>query len=237
MVMKKILILLLLSLTYIFANVNAIVSILPEQTFVKAIGGDKVNVSLMVRPGNSPHTYEPKPSQMMDISKADLYFSIGVEFENVWLPKFENLNSKMKVIDITKGIKKQPMQQDHHNCTAHGAHDHSSESLDPHSWTSPMNVKIMAQNIYKVLVNIDSENKNYYKTNLKVFLASIEDTDIKIKSLLSDYNSSRTFMVFHPSWGYFAKAYYLEQIAVELEGKSTNPREIVPTCLMQIQID
>ena len=77
---------------------NTVVSILPQQTFVKAIGGDKVNVSLMVRPGNSPHTYEPKPSQMIEIAKADLYFAIDVEFEHVWLPKFKNLNPKTGII-------------------------------------------------------------------------------------------------------------------------------------------
>ena len=91
--MKKILFITLFLNTFILANINAVVSILPEKTFVKAIGGDKVNISLMVLPGNSPHTYEPKPSQMKDVAKADLYFAIGVEFENVWLDKFKSLNS------------------------------------------------------------------------------------------------------------------------------------------------
>ena len=81
--MKKITLIFLLTTTYIFSNINVIVSILPAQTFAKAVGGDKVNISLMVEPGNSPHTYEPKPSQMMDISKAELYFAIDVEFEDI----------------------------------------------------------------------------------------------------------------------------------------------------------
>ncbi|PTB83371.1 zinc ABC transporter substrate-binding protein, partial [Sulfurovum lithotrophicum] len=63
---------------YIFSNINAIVSILPQQTFLKSIGGDKVNIALMVQPGNSPHTYEPKPSQMVAVTKAELYFAIDV---------------------------------------------------------------------------------------------------------------------------------------------------------------
>ena len=109
--MKKITLIFLLSTTYIFSNMNAIVSILPVQTFVKAIGGDKVDVSLMVQPGNSPHTYEPKPSQMIEIAKADLYFAIDVEFEEVWLPKFKNLNPQMQIIDLTNNIKKIAMQK------------------------------------------------------------------------------------------------------------------------------
>jgi len=222
--MNKIILTLLLSTTYIFSNINAIVSILPQHTFVKAIGGDKVNVALMVQPGNSPHTYEPKPSQMIDITKAELYFAIDVEFEDVWLPKFISLNSNMKIIDIANDVEKMHITQAQDGHESHTEHGHEGE--DPHIWTSPANVKIIAQNIYEALAKYDAENANYYKTNLETFLSSIEKTDTQIKEILSTLNS-RTFMVFHPSWGYFAKAYNLEQIAVEVEGKSPKPKELV----------
>jgi len=209
----------LLTTSYIFSSINAIVSILPQQTFLKAIGGDRVNISLMVQPGNSPHTYEPKPSQMISVAKADIYFAIDVEFEHVWLPKFQSLNKRMKIIDITENIQKMHIEQ------VHGEHSHGGE--DPHIWTSPANVKIIVQNIYKALVKYDVKNTDYYKTNLDTFLISIEQTDIQIKKTLSSLKKNRTFMVFHPSWGYFAKAYNLEQIAVEVEGKNPKPRELV----------
>lgn len=221
--MKKIITLLLLFTTYIFSNINAIVSIAPEVTFVKAIGGDKVDVSLMVQVGNSPHTYEPKPSQMTAIAKADLYFAIDVEFEHVWLPKFQSLNEKMQIIDLADGVTKIEMAHGHHAHETHDEHD----GKDPHIWTSPANVKVIAQNIYKALSTIDSTNTKYYENNLNRFLTKIDNTDKQIKELLSTLKSSRSFMVFHPSWGYFAKAYNLEQIAVEVEGKSPKPRELV----------
>jgi len=227
--MNKIILIFLLSTTYIFSNINAIVSILPQQTFVKAIGGDKVNVSLMVQPGNSPHTYEPKPSQMVSVAKAELYFAIDVEFEHVWLPKFTSLNAKISVIDLSKGIEKHAMSSGGHTCDVHGEHDHheaDNSAKDPHIWTSPANVKIIAQNIYDALAKHDAANADYYKTNLETFLTSIEKTDLKIKEILSKLQS-RTFMVFHPSWGYFANTYNLEQIAVEVEGKSPKPKELV----------
>jgi zinc transport system substrate-binding protein len=221
--MHKLILFFLLSTTYIFSNINAIVSILPQQTFLKAIGGDKVNITLMVLPGNSPHTYEPKPSQMIAVAKSELYLAIDVEFEHVWLPKFQSLNSKMHIVDITNGIRKMPMKQAHHAHKAEGNH----EGKDPHIWTSPSNVKIIAENIYEALVKYDAPNAPYYKTNLDAFLASIDKTDTQIKKILSVLKGSRTFMVFHPSWGYFSKAYNLEQIAVEVEGKSPKPRELV----------
>ncbi len=232
--MNKITLIFLLSTTYIFSNINAIVSILPQQTFVKAIGGDKVNITLMVQPGTSPHTYEPKPSQMVSVAKADLYFAIDVEFEDVWLPKFKNLNSKMQVIDLAQNITKMQMQKAHeekytdaqHTEHAHhGAHNH--EGSDPHIWTAPENVKIIAQNIYNALVQADAENQSYYKQNLKVFLASVDETDIQVTQILSSLQESRSFMVFHPSWGYFAKAYNLDQIAVEVEGKEPKPKALI----------
>ena len=221
--MKKIITLLLLLTTYIFSNINAVVSIAPEVTFVKAIGGDKVDVSLMVQPGNSPHTYEPKPSQMTAISKADIYFAIDVEFEHVWLPKFHSLNEKMQIVDLAEGVTKIEMAQGHHADEHHDKHD----SKDPHIWISPANVKIIAQNIYRALSMIDSDNTKYYENNLKLFLDKVNNTDTHIKEILSTLKESRTFMVFHPSWGYFAKEYNLIQIAVEVEGKSPKPRELV----------
>jgi len=224
--MKKILFLSLFLNTFILANINAVVSILPEQTFVKAIGGDKVSVSLMVLPGNSPHTYEPKPSQMKDVAKATLYFAIGVEFENVWLGKFKSLNTNMQVIDLTEGIEKRAI-------ASHAHHDHSTHAKeegkgkDPHIWTDPENVKIIALHIYETLMNIDPDNKTYYRANYEKFIGRINHTDKQIKEILSHTAKGSKFMVFHPSWGYFASAYGLEQLSVEIEGKSPKPKEMI----------
>ena len=223
--MTKITLLFLLSTSYIFSNINAVVSILPEQTFVKAIGGDKVNISLMVQPGNSPHTYEPKPSQMMSVAKADIYFAIDVEFEHAWLPKFQSLNAKMHIVDLADGVTKMHMEEEHDAHEIHGEHDHKGE--DPHIWTAPSNVKIIAQNIYVSLVEYDAQNEPYYKKRLDTFSASVDKTDKQIKEILTSLKDSRTFMVFHPSWGYFAKVYDLKQISVEVEGKSPKPRELI----------
>ena len=226
--MKKITLIFLLLTTYIFSNINAVVSILPEETFVKAIGGEKVNVALMVQPGNSPHTYEPKPSQMIAIAKADLYFAIDVEFEHAWLPKFKNLNPAMQIIDLADNVTKMQMEEMHGEEDHDKAHDeHKHEGEDPHIWTAPANVKIIAQNIYNALKQKDPENTTYYKKNLDIFLASVDETDKEIREILSSLNEGEKFMVFHPSWGYFAQAYHLTQIAVEVEGKEPKPKELI----------
>ena len=230
---KLLLIATLLSFTTMaYAKVNAVVSILPQQTFLKAIGGDKVNISLMVKPGNSPHAYEPKPSQMKDISKADIYFTIGVEFEHSWIPKFSNQNKTMKIVNMSDGIKKLTIEKHSHHHNDEKQHedenheDEEGENKDPHIWTSTNNVKTIASNILKELIKIDSKNTPYYKTNYEKFLTHIEQTNTNIKNILKDIPHDSKFMVFHPAWGYFAKQYHLTQLAIEVEGKNPKPKAI-----------
>lgn len=246
--MKKIVLFLLVISSFVYAKVNTVVSILPQKTFVEAIGGDKVNVSLMVKPGDSPHTYEPKPSQMIDIAKAKLYFSIGIEFEEVWLPKFASQNKKLKIVNIAKGIQKIEMAEHHHHDEHghekhghhehdhdkhkdhghhdHGHHDHDHGGLDPHVWLSPKETKILAKNILKYLVKVDRKNEAYYEANYNKFISHVEATDKKIKDILKDTPKGAKFMVFHPAWGYFAKEYNLEQMAIEVSGKKPKPKQI-----------
>jgi len=222
--MKKIICILTLFTTYIFSNINVVVSILPEKSFVKAIGGEKVTIMPMVLPGNSPHTYEPKPSQMKKIAQANLYFAIGVEFERAWLPRFHSLNPHMQVIDVTQGIQKEPM-------SGHSEHTHSPGDkevhLDPHVWTSPANVRIIAKNICDALIRTDSGNRHYYEKNLQKFTTEIGQTEVEISTILREVPKGTKFMVFHPSWGYFAHAFGLIQLPVEIEGKNPKPRELI----------
>jgi len=219
--MKKILLVFMVTLSLGYAKIDVVVSILPQVDFVKQIGGEKVNVALMVQPGHSPHAYEPKPSQMKNISKATLYFAMGVEFEKVWLTRFTTQNPDMKVIDTTLNITKVSMKsKDPHG--HHHAHN-DKKGLDPHIWTSPANVKIIAQNIYNALVAQDKANEGYYKANLDRFITYIESIDAQIKNILKDHKEAK-FMVFHPAWGYFANAYHLIQLPIEVEGKSPKPK-------------
>jgi zinc transport system substrate-binding protein len=227
--MKKVLLILSLLCVTAFAKLNTVVSILPQKTFLEQIGGDKVNISLMVKPGNSPHTYEPKPSQMVAISKAKLYFAIDIEFEHVWLDRFLNQNKNLKVIDVSKGIKKLPIQKHSHDDDEHHGHhdkDEHNGNLDPHVWTSVLNVKIIAKNIYEALSKYDSLNQAYYKSNYDKFLSKLDETDKKIKSILSKSHDAK-FMIFHPAWGYFAKEYDLIQVAIESGGKKPKPKHVM----------
>jgi len=197
------------------------VSILPQVEFVEEVGGDKVDVIVMVPSGASPHTYEPTPSQMTGLSQARMYTKVGsgIEFELIWMDDLIALNEDMLVIDCSQGVKLQEV------AGAHGQEvegDHEHGMMDPHIWMSPRNAQIMVQNICSGLIQIDPDNWVYYERNRDVYLEKLDQLDQDIQDGLSEV-PSRVFMVYHPALGYFARDYNLTMIAIEEEGKEPTP--------------
>jgi len=184
------------------------VTIAPQTEFVERIGGNKVEVVLMVPPGASPHTYEPTPRQLEKISSADMYAKVGsgIEFEISWLGNLIDLNKEMLVVDCSEGIE--------------------LLGTDPHIWLSPKNAKIMAENIYQGLVEVDPGNVVYYSKNKEQYLQELDGLDLLIENSIKG-KENRKFIVYHPAWGYFADEYGLGQISIEDEGKGPTPKGIV----------
>jgi zinc transport system substrate-binding protein len=210
------------------------VSILPQKFFVQQISGDSLAVEVMVLPGASPATYEPKSSQMRKLANSSAYFAIGVPFENAWLDKISGINPAMKIIHTDLGINKIAMEKHFHEEDHHSSemadgdseeHNHQQTGLDPHIWLSPVLVKTQAETIYNNLKELFPDKSPLFTTNYRAFLDTLDRLHKEIQNQLSDIKGKR-FMVFHPSWGYFAKEYGLEQIAIEIEGKSPKPSQM-----------
>jgi zinc transport system substrate-binding protein len=218
--MKRLVFLTWILTLFLYPKVHCVVSIPPLQTFVEAIGDGKVASAVMVPPGHSPHSYEPKPSQMRALADADCYFAVGVEFEKAWLPRFRAQNPKMRIVNLSEGLKKFPV-------ASHHGEEHGGGTLDPHVWTSPSYVEKMAGRIYETLAALDPEHRKLYEKNYHAFLDRIRQTDEAIRKTLAPLPPHSRFMVFHPAWGYFAREYGLEQLPVEVEGKAPKPRQLM----------
>jgi zinc transport system substrate-binding protein len=206
------------------------VSIPPQKYFVQKIGGDLVSVAVLVPAGADPHTYEPKPKQMAELTKCAVYFAVGIDFEKAWLPRIAGTNPKMRIVHTDDGIKKIIMTDHHHDKKSRHGHDkmghhHHGGTQDPHVWLSPALVKIQAEHIFHALIDIDPDNWMRYKNNYTAFLEEIDILDAELKNLFAGRKGDR-FMVFHPSWGYFAKKYDLEQVPIEIEGKAPKPAQL-----------
>lgn len=198
------------------------VSIAPQAYFVQQIGRDLVDVQVLVEPGADPHTYEPKPQQMVALSKAALYFAVGIEFETARLDKLTAINPGMQVIHTDHGIMKLPM-------ATHGDHDgedHAHQAgLDPHIWLSPPLVMLQARSILTALQDADPTHRSDYETNYRAFILELVDLDAHLRTTFDGLKGS-SFMVLHPSWGTFAHTYGLNQVPIEVEGKSPKPAQL-----------
>ena len=196
------------------------VSILPQAYFVERIAGDLASVHVMVSPGDDPHLYEPTPNQMRALSEANLYISIGVEFENAWLPRFKSANPNLTIVDSTIGVDRIP--------TTISYQGEEAGEPDPHIWLSPVLVKVQAQNITQGLIRVDPTHADIYQANLTVFLNDIDDLDADIRKRFEGLEG-RHFMAFHPAWGYFADAYGLEMIVIEAGGQEPGAEGLAKT--------
>ena len=199
-------------------KINVIVSVPPEAEFVEKIGGNRVTVTVMVPQGANPHTYEPLPEQLKNVSEAKMYAytGSGIEFENVWMDKISSMNKNMVMVNCSKRITFIP------NADTDETHENQ---YDTHVWVSPRNAKIMVENIYQGLVQVDPANKDYYKANKDKYLQELDESDKKINESLKG-NKNKKIMVYHPAWGYFCRDYGLTQIAIEKNGKEPTPQGI-----------
>jgi zinc transport system substrate-binding protein len=197
-------------------KINAFVSILPQQYFVQQVGGDLVDVQVMVGPGQNPSTYEPTPQKIAALSHADVYFSIGVPFESAWINKIKQTNRQLVIVECCQSL----ASLDGH------IHDNDDNHADPHVWTSPKKVIQLVHLIEQSLIQLNAEYRQNFENSASTFINALTELDISIDSRLSELNK-REFIVSHPSWAYFADEYNLSQISIEQNGKEIQARSMV----------
>ena len=217
------------------AALEVFVSIAPQKWLSDKIGGQHLLTGVLIPKGQDPHTFEPTPKQVEALGRSQLYFTVGLEFEEQIINKIRQSGSKLQIIDCTAGIEKLAMAEHHHGGEAahmdmagkgeQQADGHGHDGRDPHVWLSPVNLKIMAAAMAKAMIAADPQNSRDYTANLEQLNRELDALDQKIAAQLQPY-AGATFFVFHPSFGYFAKRYGLQQEAVEVEGKSPTPKQL-----------
>lgn len=188
------------------------VSIEPQKCMLESLVGNKYTVNTAIPAGSNPETYDPSPSQMMSIGKSQVYFKVGkMGFENTWLNNIRMNNKDMKIVDCSVGVT--PISDGGH----HGE--------DPHIWSSPKSLSIMARNMYNALLENDPQNKDFYTEKYQATEKKIQQTDSIIRYYL-DQAPTKSFIIYHPSLSYFANEYSLNQYSIEKDGKNPSPKEL-----------
>ncbi|OGI10553.1 MAG: hypothetical protein A2Y40_04430 [Candidatus Margulisbacteria bacterium GWF2_35_9] len=219
--LKKII--LILVLTYSFSSIDVVTTILPLTDFVEKIGGSHVNVITLIPPGANPHSYEPSPKQLQQVSNAKLIVMIGADFqfETIWLPKILKLNKQIQGCNTSEGLEKMDTLEKEAGSTSH----HYS-NIDPHVWLSIENAISMVTRIQDALILVDPENAEDYLQNSILYITELQSLQEELTQLRRESNQT-SFLVFHPAWGYFAKEFDLEQHAFEVEGKEPSPKKLM----------
>ncbi|MDY6824851.1 MAG: zinc ABC transporter substrate-binding protein [Thermodesulfobacteriota bacterium] len=200
--------------------ISVIVSIPPQAFFVKSVAGDRVSVDVLLPAGESPATFTPEPSRITRLAAADIYFRIGVPFENMVMPSIGTIDSGIRVVDTRKNISLRTMH------SAHGHDGQQKQGKDPHIWLDPLLVKQQTLTIRNALCEADPAGCSVYETNTDEFVKALTGLHQTLESVLAPIRGEQIF-VFHPAFGYFADAYGLEQVAVEMEGKAPKGRQLL----------
>ncbi len=188
-------------------RIRVAVSVAPQAAIVQRIGGDRVTVESLVAPGASDEDLYLSPRKARALERIDLYVKVGhpaFAIEARYIDPFLARHPEIRVVDMSRGMDLI-------------LNDHGHEGGDPHVWVAPQTVAIAAQNIAAALSDADPQHAPEYRTNLERFLEDVDRLDQEIRARLE--GGERAFLVYHPSWGYFARQYGLEQIAIEAEGK------------------
>ena len=191
-----------------------------QEEFIQKIAGMEYEIISLVEKGVNPHDFEPKFSSIKKVNEAIAYFSIGIEFEDSWLKRFKQQNPQMQIFPSNAGIDFINFAQNTHH-----HENHSHDNGDKHIWLSTSNAKQIATNLYKALSTLNPQ-KDYSKA-YEALMIEINNTDKIIKENLKNLPKGQKFVVFHPMLGYFAKDYNLEEISIEVEGKSPKMKEMM----------
>lgn len=182
-------------------------TIAPQEELIKSVGGDRVQITVMVPPGAEPHTFEPTPQQVRQLADADIYVKNGAGLE-FWLDKLLSVNKEMTILDSSQGI----------DLIGEGGAE-----VDPHTWLSLRNAAIQVRNICAGLIELDPDNAGNYIRNRDDYLQRLTMLDAELNQTFASKNK-KIFIVHHPAWTYFARDYGLEQVPLMENETEPGPR-------------
>lgn len=202
------------------APLQVVASILPQQYLIERVAGPRVEVLTLVQPGDSPATYAPGPATLAALDGARVWFTMGVHFEDIWLERITRDRPDLRVVSLAAGL---PLRLVEDGVPGAGVdHDHAGMP-DPHTWTDPRLAALMVERLAEALSRIDPAGAESYASRAAGLQQELLELHEEIAARLAPLEGS-AFIVFHPSWGYFADAYGLVQLPIEMSGREPGPR-------------
>jgi zinc transport system substrate-binding protein len=201
-------------------KLKVVASIFPLADFSRQVGGEKVDVLLLLPPGASPHAYEPTPKTIYMISTSKIFFKIGAGLE-FWADKLiRATNSTITTIECSEGIELIGYEK-------HNSINSRNQKVDPHIWLDPIiSIKIIKK-IEKAFSQFDPENSHVFKKNASLYIEKLVALDREIAERIKTFRT-KEYIAFHPGWNYFSRRYGLKisGLISEWPGKEPTPKHL-----------
>lgn len=207
-------------------KLQVVTSIFPLQEFARVVGNERVNVEIFLPPGTEPHTWRPRPADIVNLSKADIFIYIGSGME----PWVEDLLEGVKsdsilVIEASEGLDLIPAERSERDFLEEGTDQnnnspvkvragHHHERMDPHIWLDFENDKKIIDKIVKIFSRMDPEGNVVYTENGNKYKEKLAELDMKYSKGLKNCQRSEILMGGHATFSYIAKRYGLKQISL-----------------------
>lgn len=205
--------------------IPVVATIFPVADWVRNVAGDRASVTVLLPPGASPHTFDPKPSRIREISRARVFFQIGAGLE-LWAGRVVQAagNRRMEVVRLADGMDLLCSGDDDHCTDNPGDPDHAA---NPHVWLDPQYAEKMVKRIEEVLSGVDPAGADAYRRNADAYVMQLRSLDADIRETVAAF-AVKKYVAFHPAWAYFSKRYGLEPVGIieESPGKEATPAHL-----------
>lgn len=198
-------------------------SVAPQAYFIEQIGGEQVDVGILIGPGQDAHTYDPSPREIERLGAAEILFTTGLEYEAKIVATLERSRIGIDVVDLTQSIELRELEAHWHDPTV--PHSHENEPGDPHIWLGPAEVRAQAATIRDALTRARPSYADAFATGYERFIAEVDVIETELSRLLADLRGS-SVLVYHPAFGYFTDHFGIEQLAIEAGGREPSPRQL-----------
>jgi zinc transport system substrate-binding protein len=199
-------------------KLRVVATTFPLYDFARNIGGDKIKVSLLLPPGSDAHNFEPRPEDIVKISKSDIFLFTNFEMEH-WayrMIKAVSGKSSMLAVESGSGALLIPLSE-----TDEG--EKTASKFDPHIWLDFDNARKMVDNIASALIKRDSGNSDYYSRNARNYKLKLSDLDNRYREQLSKCQNKEILHAGHWAFAYLANRYHLRYIAAYNSSADTEP--------------
>ncbi len=190
---------------------SIVVTNYPAKMIIKEIVSNSIKVESLLRPGDSPHTYSPKPSDASKTENAKLFVYIADNLDS-WVTKYDNPNKIELIKLVPKGnliyFSDAHQHENDDDEIAHEGHSHNDGAADPHFWLDPLTVKAILPSLQTEIIKAFPEKKNLIENNIQLFSKKLDNIHNTIEKELKKVKGKYVF-TFHPSFEYFIKRYGL----------------------------